>query len=94
MIVHSATRLLWVAAALDPAHGPLFRFLKEMPHIDLQRESALPANLDTAALRGREPLACDPAENIRNMEALDALARAARERTTVALPASTDPQRV
>lgn len=48
MIVHSATRLLWVAAALDPAHGPLFRFLKEMPHIDLQRESALPANLDNA----------------------------------------------
>jgi predicted dehydrogenase len=47
MIVHAATRLLWVAAAVDPAQGPLFRLLKGMPHIDLQRQSALPANLDS-----------------------------------------------
>jgi predicted dehydrogenase len=47
-----------------------------------------------AAVRGKEPLACDPEESVRNMEALDALARAARKRTTVALPATREPQRV
>lgn len=47
-----------------------------------------------AAVRGKEPLAWDPEESVRNMEALDALARAARERATVTLPASRDPQRV